>query len=114
MIEEPQEPPEREPRAGVTQERLDAWCPEYFVLRAAHDWIVSKETARYVERVLRRLIRPRWIRFVDITGAAIRLQVRDIYYLKQSTPDTRELWRRFKKERHSESIADVPDYDIDF
>ena len=96
-------------------ERLTIWSPEYFVVRAGSDWIVSKETAQSLQRQLGRpWLKPRWIRFVDITGAVVSLQRRDIYWMKQSTPESRDLWRRFKQERRNESIAEVPDYDVDF
>jgi hypothetical protein len=104
MVEEPMENEEErpEPRSRTLPERLQSWAPEYFVLRASQDWIVSAETVAWIERLLNRrwrrprFLRPRWIRFVDITGAAVRIELDSIYWIKQSTPSSRELWRRFK------------------
>jgi uncharacterized protein with PIN domain len=105
--------PKEKPRPAPERESLKAWYPEYFVVRASQDWIVSTETAREIARVLQRRVKPRWIRFVDITGATVRLQVSYIGYLKQSTPETRDHWRRFKKESQVESMDEIKDYDVD-
>lgn len=119
MVQEPQENEEREQTVRPARETMTVWSPTYVVLRAGSDWVVSVETARHLQRQVTRrwlrpkFLRPRWVRFVDISGAAVEIELRSIYWMKASTPESREIWRRFKKERQQESIVDVSDYDID-
>jgi len=109
MMNEQQEEEPKEPR-----EQIAPWYPDYFVVRATGDWMVSRETARAIERALDRWPRPRWFRLVDVTGATVRFRLADVKYLKQSTAEQRALWRRFKKERKAEGPDEVSDWDVDF
>lgn len=111
VIQFAKQPEERE---QLRREPLETWYAEYFVVRAGQEWIVSTATAQEIDRLLRRRFKPKWVRFVDITGAAIRIRSSSIWLMKQSTPETRDLWRRFKRERQGEAFNDVPDYDVDF
>ncbi len=75
--------------------------PEYHVLvmqECCHP--VSTVMARHVERQLDR--RPRWVTFVDLSGARIRVRADAIESLEHSNPETREMWRRFRAERELE------------
>lgn len=76
--------------------------PDYFYL-ATKDWsyTVSREMARHIERELRRPL-ARWIVFVDIAGARVRVRSRMILALEQSSPETRDAWRKFRAERGRE------------
>ena len=85
------------------RERLTVWYPEYFVVfTTIGTYLVSRETARQIERALARRWLRRWVRFVDVSGSAIRLQTALIRSLEQSTPDTRALGRRMIRERDEE------------
>ena len=107
------EPEREEQKPKVEQEQLEAWYPEYFVLTGGGRWIISRETACDIERALRRWPRPRWIRFVDISGATVRMKTAWIGYLQQSTPESRELNRRFQQERRKEE-QDERDWNDDW
>lgn len=89
---------------GEERERLAAWYPEYFLLEAERQaqWMLSTAAARAIEKQMDRWPRPRWVRFVDILGARVRLRTRDIRWLQQCTPETRALWRRWIQERQQE------------
>ena len=86
------------------QEGQDAVLyPEYHVLvmrECCHP--VSTVMARHVERQLDRWPRPRWVTFVDLSGARIRVRADAIESLAHSNPETREMWRRFRAERELE------------
>jgi arginine/ornithine N-succinyltransferase beta subunit len=96
-------------------ERLNPRYPEYFVLlSAAGQWVVGREMARFIERELDRWPRRRWIRFVDVLGARVRLRTDLIRALRQSSLEIREDWRRFKDERQKESLDEPSDWDIEW
>lgn len=69
-------------------------------------WYVSTAMARHIEACLDAELRPAWIRFVDLTGARIRVRVRDLEYLNQSTPEQRALEREFNRAMSRERKAD--------
>ena len=96
-VEQQERPAEQE------RERLAAWYPEYFLLEAQQaQWMLSTDAARVVERQMDRWPRPRWVRFVDILGARVRVRTDTIRWLQQCTPETRDLWRRWVQERMEE------------
>lgn len=90
---------------GNNQEERAEEKPRYpdFFYVATQDWsyTVSREMARHVERELARPL-SRWITFVDIAGARVRLRSRMILALEQSSPETRDAWRQFRAERGRE------------
>ena len=101
---------EQRERSGERPEdtRPESLYPEYHVLvmrQCVH--AVSTVMARHVERQLDRWPRPRWVTFVDLSGARIRVRADAIEGLEHSTPESRELWRRFREERERE---DPPRY----
>ena len=53
---------------------LQTWYAAYFVEKSGEKWIVSNDTAREIESALGRRFKPRWISFVDITGATVRVK----------------------------------------
>ncbi len=88
---------------------------EYFVLESgAGDWSISRNMAAFVETELDRWPRPRWIRFIDVTGASVRLRVDLIRALRQSSPAIRGEWRRFKAERQQEAPDEPSDWEVDW
>jgi hypothetical protein len=79
----------------------------YFVLESgAGSWVVSREMAAFVERELDREPAPQWVRFVDVTGARVRLRTDLIRDLRQSSAEIRALWRRFMQDRRKEAGDD--------
>jgi hypothetical protein len=94
---------QQERPAGQERERLATWYEEYFLVDAPPAiWMVSAASARVIERELDRWPKPRWLRFVDILGARIRVRTAWVKSIQQSTPETRELWRRWMQERQQE------------
>ena len=96
---------EDQERSGEQPEeaRQEALYPEYHVVvmrQCAH--AVSTVMARHIERQLDRWPRPRWVTFVDVSGARIRVRTDAIEGLEHSTVESRDLWRRFRKERDRE------------
>ena len=72
-------------------------------------WVyVDEDTAR---RVLAQIERPfgrRWIRFCDLFGDRVGLRVRDVVSVDESTPEARELGRRFQELLRNELPDDRP------
>jgi hypothetical protein len=88
---------------------------EYFVLESsAGDWMISRRMVEFVESELDRWPRRRWICFVDLLGARVRLRTELIKALRQSSPAIRGEWRRFKDERHQEAPDEPSDWEIDW
>lgn len=92
QVEEQFEPEAIRPSAG-----------DYFVVGGNDcSWHVSTEMARFIEECLDAEPRPVWIRFVDLTGARIRVRSRMIDWVWQSTVAQRELdrmhWRKLRRE----------------
>ena len=69
-------------------------------------WYVSTAMVRSIEVSLDHYPVPRWIRFVDLTGARVRLQSRTIEYVAQSTEDQRAIERAFFRARRRERKVD--------
>ena len=88
---------------------------DYFVLETDNgEWLLSRNMAVFVESELDRWPRRRWIRFIDLTGASVRVQTDLVRVLRQSSLETRSEWRRFKYERQQEASRDEPkDWEID-
>jgi len=88
---------------------------EYFVLESyAGDWMISRRMVEFVEGELDRWPRRRWICFVDLLGARVRLRAELIKALRQSSPAIRGEWRRFKDERQQEAPDEPSDWEIDW
>lgn len=82
---------------------------DYFVVCShnAH-WVVSLEMARFVEGCLDRRPPPRWVRFVDLSGARIRLRSERIESVEQCTAEQRAVRRALERSAHEERNADPP------
>lgn len=78
--------------------------PSYWVVSTSSSgYPVSGMMAGLVERALDRWPRPRWVRFVDLSGAVVRLRATAIESIEQSAPETRSLRRRVLEEQDRES-----------
>jgi len=80
----------------------------HIVATAAFNYIVSTVMARHIENELGRWPHPRWITFVDVCGSRIRIRASLIQGLEQSSVETRELGRLWRKQRAAEV---PPDYE---
>jgi hypothetical protein len=88
---------------------------DYCVLKSAlGDWMISRRMAEFVETELDRWPRRRWISFVDVTGARVRMRAELIRGLRQSSMEIRSEWRRFKFERRQEAPDEPSDWEIDW
>ena len=86
------------PRSGVG---------DYFVVAAGTlTWPVSTAMARAIDASLDAEPMPKWVKFVDLTGARVRLRVRDIAYLAQCTVEQRTAERYFNRAIQGEYKAD--------
>jgi hypothetical protein len=98
-------------RAGRTE---DPELPtDYFVIGGQHmEWYVSREMARHVEACLDQVPPVRWVTFVDLKGARVRLRARLITHVEQCTVEQRMLGRAFHRRERQERQADR-DWDDD-
>ena len=94
------------------QERFDdnARTPaggDHFVVSGdSGTWYVSTVMARFIERCLDTEPRPAWVKFVDLTGARIRLRTGLIESITQSTADQRMEERNFHRSLNQERKTD--------
>ena len=80
---------------------------EYFVVSGdCGIWYVSTEMVRHIEACLDAVPRPRWVKFVDLSGARVRVRTRQIDYLYQCTADQRAAERTFFRALDQERKAD--------
>ena len=95
-VREDSEPEAVKPNAG-----------DYFIVSTEDStWYVSTEMARHVEAMLDAEPRVEWVRFVDLSGSRVRLGVRQIDYLCQSTVEQRAHDREFSRTLTRERKAD--------
>ena len=74
----------------------------HVVVTQQGNYIVSTVMAHHIEQQLDRWPRPRWITFVDVAGARVRIRSRLIEGLEQSSVESRALWRLWRKQREKE------------
>ncbi|MGH7518800.1 MAG: hypothetical protein ACREOC_15270 [Gemmatimonadales bacterium] len=80
---------------------------DYFVVSGdCCTWYVSTTMARVIEQSLDGRARPKWVTFVDLTGARIRLRARQIEYIGQCTAEQRAAERAFFRSLNQERKAD--------
>jgi hypothetical protein len=80
---------------------------DYFVVSGdCCTWYVSTEMARFIEACLDVVPPPRWVKFVDLTGARIRLRARLIDSISQCTAEQRASERAFHRGLNQERKAD--------
>jgi hypothetical protein len=91
----------------------ERWEPEgdYFVVESESGrWFLSAVMARHVERALDQTPTPRWVTFVDLFGARVRVRSAVIQSVAQSTAEQRAadraLWRMLESERRAEGEWD--------
>jgi len=84
----------------------------FWVETSSMCWFVSREMARAVEMTLTRKLLPRWVTFVDLTGARVRVRTRLIEVVSQSTAEQRVMARAFQRARSAERKAEA-DWDGD-
>jgi hypothetical protein len=90
---------------GESEEELPAG--DYFVVFGDCGWYsVSAEVAQAIERELARWLRKRWVEFIDLSGARVRLRTTTIDGLFESTGEQRARERAFRRARRREDKAD--------
>jgi hypothetical protein len=91
------------PEDGAARPAADG----YFVVSGdCCTWYVSTTMARFIEQCLDARPRPKWVKFVDLTGARVRLRARQIEYVCQCTADQRAAERAFFRSLKRELKAD--------
>ena len=70
----------------------------YFLVCAeCGHWSVSAAMARAIEQQLNRWLVPRWVTFVDVTGARIRIRTRDVRSVSQCYVEHRSAERTLRR-----------------
>ena len=69
-------------------------------------YIVSPVMAQHIERELDRRRQPKWITFVDVSGARVRVRASAIEGLEQSSLETRDLWQKWRDQRSKEEVPE--------
>ena len=80
----------------------------HIVETTSFNYIVSTVMAQHIEQELDRWPRPRWVTFVDVCGSRVKLRSSMIQGLAQSSLETRELWRKWREQRRTET---PPEFD---
>jgi len=71
---------------------------DYFLVCAeCGHWTVSAAMARAIEAQLGAWVTPRWISFVDLHGARVRIRTRLLYSVSQCYAETRAAERAFRR-----------------
>ena len=74
----------------------EPFAAEYFVVIGEYcTWYVSTPMAKFIEECLD--TGAEWVKFVDLTGARIRLRTRMINYITQHSADQRAMERDFNR-----------------
>jgi hypothetical protein len=94
-LKQKEETPEQRPGPG-----------DYYMVAQYSTWYVSPETAARMGRALDRPWRPRWLKFVDLTGARVWLQTDAIECISESTERQRTSDRQFNYLRRKEERSD--------
>lgn len=70
---------------------------DYFAINARNRscWLVRTPMARHVLLQLDRVIPPRWIHFVDMSGASVRIRPAEIIAVTQCSAEQRAARRAF-------------------
>jgi hypothetical protein len=95
-VQEPHDDGTARPQAGDYFLVCGEWCT----------WYVSTAMARFIERCLDARPRPKWVKFVDLTGARVRVRARQIEYICQCTAEQRATERAFFRSLTQERKAD--------
>jgi hypothetical protein len=84
----------------IEREPTRSWriSDEWVVVRGDFGWFrVSRAVGAWIADVTSRRARPRWIEFIDITGALIRIRTRDVRELYDSSSRVRARGRAHDK-----------------
>jgi hypothetical protein len=100
--------------AGIhhhTEETMERSRPDalgdFFVVSTEWDtWCVSTEMARHIDACLETDPLPRWLTFVDVTGARVRLRADSVESLTQRSIEQRAVGRRFERQARDERRMD--------
>ena len=99
-------------RRSEEPERIPPTAGDYFIIQNREQWFyVSTVMAAAIETRLARRFPPKWISFVDLTGARVSLRRDQIVGVIQSTAAQRAEGRTFEANRHQEDRADR-DWDL--
>lgn len=79
---------------------------EWYEVDAYETYIVTLETALYIERQLDRLPEPHWLEFRDVFGARHRIKAHSVGRFTESTPAVRAAKRAFERARRLEEEAE--------
>jgi hypothetical protein len=86
--------------------RPDVPADYFVVVTETWNWYISREMAQAVEAMLDETPSPRWVMFVDLTGARVRIRARLVQCVFQCTAEQRELDRAFWRARKAERKTD--------
>ncbi len=90
----------------MERSRADA-LGDFFVVSTEWDtWCVSTEMARHIDATLDADPVPRWVTFVDVTGARVRLRTESVESLTQRSIEQRAIGRRFERLARDERRVD--------
>lgn len=92
-------------RKGDTPEERTGPGDYYEVVTEFGTWYVGGETAARIARALDRRWRPRWIKFVDLSGSRAWLRTSGIEAVSESTERQRTQDRTFRYRMRKESRA---------
>jgi len=95
-LREKQETPDEGPRFG----------DYYVVVSEWGTWYVAPETAARIGRTLERRWRPRWMKFVDLSGSRVWVRTANVESITESTETQRSRDREFHFLRRKEENAD--------
>jgi hypothetical protein len=91
-------------QAGTPQQAIST---DYFAVGGKRGfWYVSTEMARFIESCLDARKPRAWVKFVDLSGARVRLRSGQIQYLTQCTAEQRAFKRQLFKALDDEEEAD--------
>lgn len=93
------------PRKDGAETPREPFAAEYFVVIGEYStWFVSTPMAKFIEECID--AGAEWVKFVDLTGARIRLRTRMINYITQHSADQRAMERDFNRRLRNGSDAD--------
>ena len=90
------------PREDGAKTPREPFAAEYFVVIGEFcTWYVSTPMAKFIEECLDG--GAEWVKFVDLTGARIRLRTRMINYITQHSADQRAMERDFNRRMRNDN-----------
>jgi len=95
------------PEETMEHPRSEVRLGDFFVVSTEGDtWCVSTEMARHIDACLEADPMPRWVVFVDVTGARVRVRSDRIESLTQRSVEQRAISRTFERMAMEERRAD--------